>query len=89
MTWKGDAYNPDPVEELMRDERRYGQESDMIWTDDEVAERYEADLADAVAYGSLCLAKRIDNILRSPLKASRLERIRQLIDGVLLRGEDL
>ena len=26
--WKGDAYNPDPVEELMRDERRYGQEPD-------------------------------------------------------------
>jgi len=28
MTWKGDAYNPDEEVELMRYERRYGQEPD-------------------------------------------------------------
>ena len=87
MTWKGDAYNPDPVEELMRDERRYGEEPDMIWTDDEVAEQYESDLADAVAYGSLCLAKQIDKIMTTMTTESRLWRIRQLIDEVL-QGED-
>lgn len=90
MTWNGDAYNPDPVEELMRDERRYILDSDMIWTDDEVAEQYESDFADAVAYGSLCLAKKIDKIMTTMVQGeSRLWRIRQLIDEVLLRGEDL
>ena len=28
MTWRGDAYNPDEEVELMRYERRYGQEPD-------------------------------------------------------------
>jgi hypothetical protein len=84
MTWKGDAWNPDPVEELMRDERRYGQEPD---TDDEVAEQYESDLAEAAKYGSLSLAKRIDKIMTTMTNESRLWRIRQLIDEVF-RGED-
>tara|TARA_Y100001937_G_C7130742_1_gene337271 strand:+ start:1821 stop:2099 length:279 start_codon:yes stop_codon:yes gene_type:complete len=92
MTWRGDAYNPDPVEELMRDERRYGQEPDR----DEVAEQYESDFADAVLYGSVRLAKQIRRVLDSFIspntdtrKREQLLRISQLIDEVILEGECL
>jgi len=39
MTWHGVAYNPDPVEELMREERRYGQEPDQEEVERKEAER--------------------------------------------------
>ena len=39
MTWYGDAYNPDEVEELMRYERRYGREPDQEEVELKEAER--------------------------------------------------
>ena len=39
MTWKGDAYNPDEEVELMRYERRYGQEPDQEEVKRKEAER--------------------------------------------------
>ena len=39
MTWRGDAYNPDEEVELMRYERRYGQEPDQAEVERKEAER--------------------------------------------------